>query len=159
MGRIITVFAERGLVRHSDGSTRLVAPEPYTQEFAELHLIGETLRPTLGRHFLALSLLQERGAGMMSRRQLEDDCHLLAQRLSLLGGFSAAEITDRSVFSMLVGNLLIRSCCQKTRSGMLQFDQQLIEPLAYAELVLPAEVRQAVRRVAAMSPAVAGSAA
>lgn len=159
MGRIITVFAERGLVRHSDGSTRLVAPEPYTREFAELHLIGETLRPTLGRHFLALSLLQERGAGMMSRRQLEDDCHLLAQRLSLLGGFSAAEITDRSVFSMLVGNLLDTELLSEDAVGMLQFDQQLIEPLAYAELVLPAEVRQAVRRMAAMSPAVADSAA
>ena len=150
MGRIITVFAERDLLRHSEDSTRLLAPEPYTQEFAELHLIGETLRPTLGRHFLVLSLLRERGSGMMSRRQLEDDCHLLAQRLSLLGGFSAAEITDRSVFSMLVGNLLDTELLSEDSVGMLQFDRHLVEPLAYAELVLPAEVRQAVRRIAAM---------
>ncbi len=152
MGRIITVFAERGLLGHSDDSHRLLAPEPYSQAFADLHLIGETLRPTLGRHFLALSLLQQRGTGAMNRRQLEEDCHLLAQRLSLLGGFSAAEVTDRSVFAMLVNNLLDAELLREDTAGMLQFGEHLVEPLAYAELVLPAEVRQAVRRMAAMPP-------
>jgi glycerol-3-phosphate O-acyltransferase len=156
MGRIINVFAERGLLSHSEDSRRLLAPEPYTREFAELHLIGETLRPTLGRHFLALSLLQQRGAGVMTRRQLEDECHLLAQRLSLLGGFSAAEITDRSVFAMLVGNLLDTELLREDGAGMLQFGSDLVEPLAYAELVLPAEVQQAVRRMAAMPAVVSG---
>jgi glycerol-3-phosphate O-acyltransferase len=74
----------------------------------------------------------------------------LAQRLSLLGGFSAAEITDRSVFAMLVGNLLDTELLREDGAGMLQFGADLVEPLAYAELVLPAEVQQAVRRMAAM---------
>ncbi|MDQ5903559.1 MAG: glycerol-3-phosphate O-acyltransferase [Pseudomonadota bacterium] len=150
MGRIITVFAERGLLRHSEDSTRLNAPETYSQEFDELHLIGETLRPTLGRHFLALSLLQERGSGTMTRRQLEGDCHLLAQRLSMLGGFSSAEVTDQSAFSVLVANLLDSELLKEDEAGRLQFDQHLVEPLAYSELVLPADARQAIRRMAAM---------
>jgi glycerol-3-phosphate O-acyltransferase len=150
IGRIITVFAERGLLRHSDNSTRLVAPEANTQEFDELHLIGETLRPTLGRHFLALSLLQQRGSGAMTRRQLEDACHLLAQRLSLLGGFSAAEVTDQSAFSVLVSNLLDSELLIEDEAGRLQFDQHLVEPLAYSELVLPADARQTIRRMATM---------
>ncbi|MDQ5906309.1 MAG: glycerol-3-phosphate O-acyltransferase [Pseudomonadota bacterium] len=150
MGRIITVFAERGLLRHSEDSTHLNAPETYSQEFDELHLIGETLRPTLGRHFLALSLLQERGSGTMTRRQLEGDCHLLAQRLSMLGGFSSAEVTDQSAFSVLVANLLDSELLKEDEAGRLQFDQHLVEPLAYSELVLPADARQAIRRMAAM---------
>ena len=150
MGRIITVFAERGLLRHSEDSTRLNAPETYSQEFDELHLIGETLRPTLGRHFLALSLLQERGSGTMTRRQLEGDCHLLAQRLSMLGGFSSAEVTDQSAFSVLVTNLLDSELLKEDEAGRLQFDQHLVEPLAYSELVLSADARQAIRRMAAM---------
>ncbi len=155
--RIIAVFAERGLLRRSEGSARLVAPEAYTQEFAELHQLGETLRPTLGRHFLALSLLQQRGSGTMTRRQLEGDCHLLAQRLSLLGGFSAAEVTDQSVFSVLVTHLLDSELLGEDEDGYLLFDQQLVEPLAYAELVLPADARQAIRRIAAMPGATAGA--
>ena len=150
IGRIITVFAERGLLRHSDNSTRLVAPEANTQEFDELHLIGETLRPTLGRHFLALSLLQQRGSGALTRRQLEDACHLLAQRLSLLGGFSAAEVTDQSAFSVLVSNLLDSELLSEDEAGRLQFDEHLVEPLAYSELVLPADARQTIRRMATM---------
>ena len=132
-----------------------MAPEAYTQEFAELHQLGETLRPTLGRHFLALSLLQQRGSGTMTRRQLEGDCHLLAQRLSLLGGFSAAEVSDQSVFSVLVTHLLDSELLGEDEEGYLLFDQQLVEPLAYAELVLPADARQAIRRIAAMPGAAA----
>ena len=155
VGRIITVFAERGLLRHDRGGARLNAPEAHTLEADELYLIGETLRPTLGRHFLALSLLQARGSGTLSRRQLEEDCHLLAQRLSLLGGFSAAEVTDRSVFTVLVGNLLDTELLREDGDARLQFDEHLVEPLVYAELVLPADARLAIRRMAAMPIAAA----
>lgn len=150
MERIIAVFAGRGLLRRGGADGQLVAPDAYSQEFAELHLIGETLRPTLGRHFLALSLLQERGSGCLTRRQLEGDCHLLAQRLSLLGGFSAAEVSDQSVFAVLVTHLIDSELLAEDASGHLCFDQQLVEPLAYAELVLPADARLAIRRIAAM---------
>ena len=102
-----------------------------------------------------LSLLQQRGSGTMTRRQLEGDCHLLAQRLSLLGGFSAAEVSDQSVFSVLVTHLLDSELLGEDEEGYLLFDQQLVEPLAYAELVLPADARQAIRRIAAMPGAAA----
>jgi hypothetical protein len=41
---------------------RLAAPEPISQEFAELHLLGETIRPLLERHFLTLALLERHGS-------------------------------------------------------------------------------------------------
>lgn len=80
---VIDVFVARALIRRNE-SGRLSAPEPNSQEFAELRLLGETLRPILERHFLALALLQHVGSGRRTRRALEDDCHLLAQRLALL---------------------------------------------------------------------------
>ncbi|MCP5267816.1 MAG: glycerol-3-phosphate 1-O-acyltransferase PlsB [Zoogloeaceae bacterium] len=146
--RIIHAFVERGLLRRSEQGDRLLAPEANSEEFPELDLIGETLRPTLSRHFLVLALLEQRGSGALDRRKLESDCHLLAQRFSLLHGLSATEVADKAVFSVLVSNLVDSELLHEDEAGVLHFDASLLRPLAYAELVLPAEARQAMRRLA-----------
>jgi len=144
----IAVFAERGLLRRAERSGWLLAPETNSQEFPELHMIGETLRPLLGRHFLALALLQQRGSGKLTRAVLEKDCQSLAQRLALLHGFGEAETADRSDFANLVSNLLDGELLVEDDEGLLRFDQRLLGPLTHVELVLPADVRQSIRRVA-----------
>ena len=141
-------FAERGLLRRTDRDGWLLAPEANSQEFLELHMIGETLRPMLGRHFLALALLQQRGSGKLTRAVLEKDCQLLAQRLVLLHGFGEAETADKSDFTNLVANLLDSELLTEDEDGLIHFDQRLLVPLNYVELVLPADARQSIRRVA-----------
>jgi hypothetical protein len=100
--KVIGVFLARGLLRRSAQPGRLAAPEPNSQEFAELRLLGETVRPTLERHFLTLALLQRYGSGSLSRRALESACHLLAQRLSLLYESNTPEFSEKSLFSVLI---------------------------------------------------------
>ncbi|NJD26594.1 MAG: glycerol-3-phosphate 1-O-acyltransferase PlsB [Betaproteobacteria bacterium] len=146
--RVIAVFAERGLLRRGERDGWLQAPEAGSEAFPDLQLIGETLRPTLGRHFLALSLLQERGSGTLTRQALAENCHLLAQRLALLHGASAAERADKGAFAGLVANFIDCDLLREDEEGLLHFDAHLLGPLTYAELVLPVEARQAIRRIA-----------
>ena len=61
---------------------------------------------------------------------------------------SAAEIADKSVFASFVANLLDSELLREDDEGLLRFDEHLLGPLAYAELVLPADARQAIRRIA-----------
>jgi glycerol-3-phosphate O-acyltransferase len=145
---VLAVFVERGLLRRSAEFGRLAAPEASSQEFAELRLLGETMRPTLERHFLTLALLQRRGSGSLTRSALEDDCHLLAQRLSLLYEFNTPELSEKTMFAALIANLIEADLLHADETGRLHFDQRITTPLAHAELVLPAEVRQAIRRMA-----------
>mgnify|MGYP000154953288 CR=1 FL=1 len=135
----------RGLLIRAEPSGWLRTPETNSLEYPELLQIGETLRPMLGRHFLVLALLQQRGSGALTRRVLEEDCQLLTQRLTLLHGYSAAEIADKSVFAGFVANLLDSELLREDDEGLLHFDEHLLGPLAYAELVLPADARQAAR--------------
>ena len=46
---------KRQLLRRVEADGRLTAAEPISQEFAELRLLGETIRPLLERHFLTLA--------------------------------------------------------------------------------------------------------
>lgn len=146
---IIDVFVERGLLlRHDQDSDRLTAPGSNTQEFAELRLLGEPLRPVLERHFLLLALLQHGGSGFRTRQLLENDCHLLAQRLDLLYAFNSPESSEKSTFSALISQLIDAGLLREDQAGFLHFDHRITTPLAHAELVLPTEARQAIRRMA-----------
>lgn len=147
MAAIIDVFVARGLLRREDHG-RLSAPEPNSPEFAELRLLGETIRPVLERHFLTLALLQHSGSGRHTRRALQNDCHLLAQRLALLYEFNVPEQSELTNFSALIAQLIDSDLLREDEAGRLHFDQGLTTPLAHAELVLPAEVRQTIRRMA-----------
>lgn len=144
---VVDVLLARGLLRQRDGD-ELCAPEANSQEFAELRLLGETIRPTLERHFLTLALLQHGGSGCRTRRALESDCHLLAQRLALLYEFNAPEQPELTTFSALIAQLIDVELLREDETGLLHFDARITTPLAHAELVLPAEARQTIRRMA-----------
>lgn len=143
---VIDVYVKRGLLLRHDGE-QLCAPEPSSPEFAELHLLGETLRPILERHFLTLAVLQHGGSGCRTRRALESDCHLLAQRLALLYEFNSPEQAEKTSFSALITQLIDATLLREDETGLLHFDQRITIPLAHAELVLPAEARQSIRRM------------
>jgi len=152
---VIDVFVERGLLRREQGG-RLCAPEPNSAESAELRLLGETIRPVLERHFLTLALLQHGGSGRRTRRALENDCYLLAQRLTLLYEFNTPEQSEIANFSALIAQLVDSDLLREDDSGLLHFDERITTPLAHTELVLPAEARQTIMRMACAGEAMAG---
>jgi glycerol-3-phosphate O-acyltransferase len=145
--RVLAVLAERGLVL-CQGDT-LCAPESGTRAFAELQLLGEAMRPTLERNLLMLELLEHHGAGVLTRKRLEELCHLLAQRLALLYEYNAPEFAERSVFANVVDSLVAAGMVSVDPEGVLRFDGRISAPAADAELLLSAEARQTIRRMAA----------
>ncbi len=144
---VVGVLLARGLLERSPLSGRLIAPEPVSREFAELRCLGDTVRPLLERHFLTLALLHRQGSGRLTRQALETDCQQLARRLSLLYEFNTAEYPDKATFSTFIGSLIDAEMLRQDAEGCLHFDERLTIPLAHAELVLPTEARQAVRRM------------
>lgn len=144
---IISVLEERRLL-HLNEAELLAAPEQNSQEFAELQLIGEILYPLLVRHFLLLAVLQHEGSGNRTRQTLENDCYLLAERFALLYEFNSQEYSDKKEFSSLITHLIEADLLIEDETGLLHYDQRTVQPLAHAELVLPAETRQAIRRMA-----------
>ncbi len=145
---VVRVLLARRLLARPEGSTDLAAPEPISQEFAELHLLGETIRSLVERHFLTLALLQRHGTGQLTRQALENHCLLLARRLALLYAFNTAELPEKATFSAFITNLIEAEFLCEDENGLLHFDERLMTPLADAELVLSVEARQAIRRTA-----------
>ncbi|WP_291993272.1 glycerol-3-phosphate 1-O-acyltransferase PlsB [Candidatus Accumulibacter sp. ACC003] len=145
---VVRVFLARGLLRRPPASGGLTAPEPLSPEFAELQLLGESIRPLLERHFLTLALLEQQGSGRLTRQALADNCHRLGQRLAQLYDFNSPEFAEKASFSAFIAWLIEAEFLREDDAGLLHFDDRLLAPLADSELLLAAAARQAIRRLA-----------
>jgi glycerol-3-phosphate O-acyltransferase len=154
---VIRVLIGRGLLLRSEVSGSLAAPEPISQEFAELHLLGESIRPMLERHFLTLALLEQQGSGRLTRQALEESCHRLGQRLTLLYVVNSPEFAEKVSFSAFIAALIEAEFLCEDEGGFMHFDHRLMTPLADAELLLSAEASQTIRRMAGAGVTEAGA--
>lgn len=134
------------------------APNFNTDEYAQLMLLGQAVRPTLIRYFITLSVLTQQGPGKVAPQELEALCHLLAQRLSLLREFSAPEFFDRAIFRTFINTLKTRGLASLDAAGKLEFHSSLREAAAEAHYVLPADVRQSVLHLTRIEPRVVSQA-
>lgn len=126
---------------------QLVSPSPASSAHAELNVLAQGVRQSLQRYFITVSLLTQQGSGKISRKQLEELCSLLAQRISILHEFSAPEYFDKAVFRNFIETLLTNQTVHTDASGNLAFDHRLSTVAAEARLVLDAETRQAIQQI------------
>ena len=100
---------------------------------------------TLQRYYLTLSVLRSRQACTLNAATLEEQCTLLAQRISLLYGINAPEFFDKSLFRTLIQQLLKQGVLQHSDDQLCHSDQ--LEPLAQMlEALLDGGLRQSILR-------------
>jgi len=142
----------RGLILGDSQSEILRAPPPNSEASPELRQLGEIIRPTLERQFLTLALLQHYGSGQLTRARLEEDAHLLAQRLAMLYEFNTAEFSEKLLFANVIRNLIDAGILQVDDAGLLQFDERITLAAAQTELLLAADVRHCIQLIARAAP-------
>lgn len=135
--------------RNSEGL--IACPSPNSEEYAELNVLGQSVRQNLERYYMTVSLLSQQGTGGITQKRLEDLCQLLAQRLSILHEFSAPEFSDKALFHTFVETLRENGQIQTDDSGHLTFDHRLIDVAEGARLILPPDMRQAIQQITRVS--------
>jgi glycerol-3-phosphate O-acyltransferase len=141
-------LTRRGLIVADCQSELLRAPPPNSEANPELRQLGNIIRPTLERQFLTLALLQHHGSGRLTRADLEEATHLLAQRLAMLHEFNVAEFPEKLLFANVIRNLIDAEILQTDASGLLQFDERITRAAEQTELLLAADVRHSIQLIA-----------
>ncbi len=154
--RTEAALVRRGLILADEDRGMLRAPPPNSEASPELRQLGEIIRPTLERQFLTLALLQHCGSGTLTRARLEEDTHLLAQRLAMLYEFNSAEFSEKLLFANVIRNLIDAGILQVDDAGMLQFDERITLAAAQTELLLAADVRHSIHLIARSAAPAAG---
>lgn len=115
-----------------------------SDEYAQLSLLGQGVRPTLIRYFITIAMLTQRGSGSLSPDELESLCHLQAQRLAMLREFNAPEFFDKAIFRTFIATLNRAGYARTGEDGRLGFDERLLTAASEARFILPPDVRQTV---------------
>jgi glycerol-3-phosphate O-acyltransferase len=141
--RVIDMMAGHGLLRRDKdgGQGGLRRPAPHTPEAIQMWLLAQSSVQTLERFYMTVALLAKHGSGTLRPSELEDLCHLMAQRMSMLFQFSAPEFFDKSLFRGFIARLRKNGVLRTDETGLLVFDQGLVRAMDDARLFLGDRLR------------------
>jgi glycerol-3-phosphate O-acyltransferase len=122
-------------------------PPPTSPEAMQLSLLAQATLQTIERYYLAIALLLQAGSGIISQSALEERCHLMAQRMSVLYGLNSPEFFDKSLFRNFIDLLRERNVIQISDDGKLLFGELLLGVAADAQLVLSEQIRHSILQV------------
>ena len=122
-------------------------PAPTSPEAMRLSLLAQATIQTIERYYLAIALLLQAGSGLITQSALEERCHLMAQRMSVLYGLNSPEFFDKSLFRNFIELLRRRNVIEKSVDDKLLFGEPLLGVAADAQLVLSEQIRHSILQV------------
>ncbi|MFN3843885.1 MAG: glycerol-3-phosphate 1-O-acyltransferase PlsB [Rehaibacterium terrae] len=154
----LAVFIEEGLLSQTgDGDDAwLSRSQGQTDEVFRLRAIAHSLQQAFERYYIAIAILVKNGPGTLSAGELENLCHLTAQRLSLLYAPAAPEFFDRALFRGFIQRLREMQLVWTDAETKLVFGDQLEAWAKDAKLILGRELRHTIMKI---SPETARAAA
>jgi glycerol-3-phosphate O-acyltransferase len=143
----IDVMIARGLFAFDPDSDYLQRGIGQTDEVFQLRVIAHSLSQAFERYYIAIAVLVKNGPGVVSSGELENLCHLTAQRLSLLYSQAAPEFFDRSLFRGFIQKLRELGFVRVDAQGKLVYDERLDGWARDSKLILSREMRHSILKI------------
>ncbi|HVF35276.1 MAG TPA: glycerol-3-phosphate 1-O-acyltransferase PlsB [Candidatus Saccharimonadia bacterium] len=145
--KTIDVFLDEGLIRSDNEGRMLRRRVGQTDEAFQLRVVSQMLTQAFERYYIAVALLSRNGPGTLSASELENLCHLTAQRLALLFERTAPEFFDRNLFRSFINTLKERKFVWLDDAGKLAFSDTLGVIAKDAKLILSRELRHSILKL------------
>jgi glycerol-3-phosphate O-acyltransferase len=144
---LLETFAHLNLLQSNADRSEWQRPPPTSLEAIRLSLLAQATIQTLERYYLAIALLLQAGSGTIHPAALEERCHLMAQRMTVLYGLNSPEFVDKSLFRNFIDLLVRRKVIQISEHNKLMFGEPLLGVAADAQLVLSEQIRHSILQV------------
>ncbi len=144
---LLDTFARLNLLQANADRSEWRRPASTALEAMPLSLLAQATLQTIERYYLAIALLLQAGSGAITQEALEQRCHLMAQRMSLLHALNSPEFFDKSLFRNFIDLLRRRNVIQASEDGRLAFGEPLLAVAADAQLVLSEQIRHSILQV------------
>jgi glycerol-3-phosphate O-acyltransferase len=144
--RTVEVMISARLLLAQDGDA-VRRPPAGTAEAVQLSVLAQSTLQTLERFYMTIALLFKHGSGNMSQADLENLCHLMAQRITLLHGLDAPEFFAKTLFRNFIQVLKARGVLSVNAQGLLEYDESIRSVEDDAKLVLSEQIRHSVLQV------------
>jgi len=145
--RCLETLRDLGLLELDSATGAWRRPAAGTVEAVQLSLLAHATLEVIERYYLAIALLLREGSGVMTAEALEQRCHLMASRMSLLYELHSPEFFDKGLFRQFIDLLRERAVLGTDGDGCLTFDGALLDVAADARMVLSEQIRHSVLQV------------
>jgi glycerol-3-phosphate O-acyltransferase len=140
-------LSNHGLLESTANGTEWHRPPTGTAEAVQLSLLAQVTVPIIERYYLTISLLLKAGSGRVSQDALENQCQLMAQRMSLLYELNSPEFFDKALFKNFIDLLRARNVLGVNAEGRLTYTELLVAVSSDAQLVLHEQIRNSILQV------------
>jgi glycerol-3-phosphate O-acyltransferase len=144
---LLDTFVHLNLLQTNEDRSEWRRPPPTSLEAIRLSVLAQATIQTLERYYLAIALLLQAGSGAITHEALEERCHLMAQRMTVLYGLNSPEFVDKSLFRNFIELLRRRNVIQVSEDERLLFGGPLLGVAADAQLVLSEQIRHSILQV------------
>jgi glycerol-3-phosphate O-acyltransferase len=144
---LLGTFAALNLLEPNADRSEWRRPASTSVQAIQLSVLAQATIQTIERYYLAIALLLQSGSGAVTQQALEERCHLMAQRMSVLYGLNSPEFFDKSLFRNFIDLLRRRNVIQSSADGKLGFGEPLLAVAADAQRVLSEQIRHSILQV------------
>jgi glycerol-3-phosphate O-acyltransferase len=144
---LLNAMARSNLLRCNEEGSEWQRPLPTSFEAIQLALLAEATIQTIERYYLVIALLLQAGSGTVTQEALEQRCHLMAQRMSVLYGLDSPEFFDKSLFRNFIELLRRRQVITAGEDGTISFGEPLLGVATDAQMVLSEQLRHDILQV------------
>jgi glycerol-3-phosphate O-acyltransferase len=117
---ISTLVTEGVLIRSKDSLKR---PERSDRSYTRLNRLGMVVQPILERYYMTFIVLWKSTEAPMNEAELEQRCHLIAQKISMLHGINSPDFFDRLLFRDFIKCMIKLNYLVKNAQGALVFSE------------------------------------
>ncbi len=103
---VLDFLSEAGLLTQQQGTDNFSKPGISTEQHAQLATLAQVIAPVLELYYMIFALLAEKGSDTLSRERLEELCHLMAQRLSLMYEINSPDFFDKKLIGNFINSLI-----------------------------------------------------
>ena len=139
---IIGFLLDRGLL--IDRSGKLRRPDRSDSHYLLLIRLGAIIQPVLERYYMTFAILWEHGNRPIGEAELEQRCHLVAQKISMIYGNNSPDFFDRQLFRHFIQSLSRLGFIDRNDDGQLRLSQDLEGVNIDIRLLLSLEVRSTI---------------
>ncbi len=144
---ILDDLANHGLLETIENGTQWRRPPVGSIEAVQLSLLAQSSVPIIERYYLVIALLLKTGSGRITQEALENQCRLMASRMSLLYELNSPEFFDKTLFKNFIDLLRARNVLGVNPEGRLTYTEMFVAVAADAQLVLHEQIRNSVLQV------------
>ena len=140
-------LANHGLLESLENGKQWRRPPVDSIEAVQLSVLAQTSVQIIERYYLVISLLLKTGSGRITQDALENQCRLMASRMSLLYELNSPEFFDKALFKNFLDLLRQRNVLGLNAEGRLTYTELLVAVSQDAQLVLHEQIRNSILQV------------